>query len=374
MSTKIRRKNTSVITTVLEHTGRFTFTQVVRLLQRASAFRGRASTVRDKSDAATHSVGHFSPPAKEAIRFSHNPSLAFPNSEVDSVKQGSGASNQWQVTTNILGLTGSMGVLPYHYSELVLQRNKKRDRALMRYLDLFNHRLISLFYQASTKYRLPYTYEAHALTRNQLKSSKSNVDRQTFALLSLIGLGADHLQNRMLVRDESLIYYGGLLSLQVRTAQNLKQIISDYFSVPVSIEEFVGQWQDLIDDVRTRLPWDRHPQGQNSCLGRNSMLGKRGWFAQGKIKISIGPLSQQQHQQFAPGSTSTQTLNELVRLYLGMEREYEFEMLVNRKDINDRVALTKDQPPIMGWSTWLSGTDGATEAENQLVKISVSAH
>lgn len=374
MSTKIRRKNTSVITAVLKHADRFSFTQIVRLLQRASVFRSKAARNQDKNKAATHSVGHFSPPAKEAVRFSHNPSLAFPGSEVNKVEQGSGISTQWKVTTNILGLTGSMGVLPYHYSELVLQRNKQRDRALISYLDIFNHRLISLFYQASTKYRLPYTYEAHALTRNQLTSNQSNVDKQTFALLSLIGLGGDHLQNRMLIRDESLIYYGGLLSQQVRTAQNLKQIISDYFSVPVNIEEFIGQWQELIDDVRSRLPWDRHPLGQNASLGKNSMLGKRGWFAQGKIRIRIGPLSQQQHQQFAPGSASTQTLNELVRLYLGMEREYEFEMLVNRKDISDRVALTKDQPPIMGWSTWLSGANDSKEPDNQLVKISVSAH
>jgi len=341
----------------------------VRLLLRASVFRSRAG-----KKAQTHNVGRFSPPTKAAVRFTHNPSLAFPGAQVNSIKEDKPADGQWQISTNFMGLTGSMGVLPFHYSELVVRRLKKRDPAMARYFDLFNHRTISLFYQASTKYRLPQNYETHALTHTSKPNSRPSVDRHTFALLSLIGLGADYLQNRQLISDESVIYYGGLFSQQVRTAANLKQIIADYFSVPVTIDEFVGQWQELIDDVRTRLPWDRHPLGQNASLGRNTMLGKRGWFAQGKIRIRIGPLTEQQHLQFAPGTASTQALNELVRLYLGLEREYEFEMLVNRRDINQRIALSPKNPPIMGWSTWLSGSETTEGSGSEIVKIKVSAH
>lgn len=374
MSTSGRRKNTSVIARLTGETRKFSFVQAVRLLERSAVFGNRANT---ESRNALE-PGRFAPPTKESIRFSNNNGLAFPESEVAAIEeQSSGSSNRlWKLVTNFIGLTGAMGVLPFHYSELILKRLKKRDRAMASYLDLFHHRTTSLFYQASIKYRLPLQYESTRLDREPDKKRNGEyLDNHTFALLSCIGLSSGHLTNRSQIPDEALIYYGGLLSLQVRTADGLRQIIQDYFGVPVSIEEFVGQWQELIDDVRTRLPFPGHPLGQNACLGRNSMLGKRGWFAQGKVRIAIGPLTQDQHQSFAPGGKGMQALNDVSRAYLGNEREYEFEVLVNRKDINTRVALSKEEPPIMGWSTWLSGEQGERTQNNQnLMKITVSSN
>jgi len=377
MSSKSRRKSIAVVKTLADNIGRYSFIQVVRLLERSAVFKNRVKKGAQRDTGInTQRVGRFAPPNKEVVRFSSNPSLAFPENDIESItKQHTPQGNQyWKVLTNFIALTGSMGILPFHYSELLLRRLKQRDKAIARYFDLFNHRITSLFYQASIKYRLPLKYENEHL-HSEKKLVGSSYDNHTFALLSLIGLGGDHLSARHSIRDESLIFYSGLLSQQIRTASGLKQLISDYFSVNVSIEEFVGQWQDLIDDVRTRMPYDGHPHGQNSCLGRSSMLGRRGWFAQGKVRISIGPLTQHQHQQFAPGGNSMKALNELVRLYLGMEREYEFEMLVNRKDISDRVSLSKEAPPIMGWSTWLSGENSEqTQANKNLMKITVSSH
>ncbi len=373
MSSQSRRKNSSIIARLKQHTGRFSFIQVVRLLERSAVFGNRKKPGNADNE---NSIGLFSPPNKEALRLGNNPSMAFPGQEVQEVEEVTTANTpSWRLTTNFLGLTGSMGILPYHYSELTLQRLKSRDRAMVNYLNLFNHRIISLFYQASKKYRLPLSYEQQQLDLKKSSKPKSDVDDHTFAMLSLIGLGSERLQKRGSIADESLLYYGGLLSQQVKTASNLKQIIADYFSVPVNIEEFVGQWQDLIDDVRTRMPFDGMPFGQNACLGRNCMLGRRGWFAQGKVRIAIGPLNQSQHQAFAPGSNNMKALNEMVGLYLGMERDYEFNILVKRKEISQRVALSKSEPPIMGWSTWLSGDSISREqAGEQLLKITVSSH
>ncbi|SMF29807.1 type VI secretion system protein ImpH [Alteromonadaceae bacterium Bs31] len=374
MSSESWRKNTSVIAKLKQHTGRFSFIQVVRLLERSIVFRNKDK--QESSAENEHTVGQFSPPNKESIRLVGNPSLAFPIQEVEYIKESSTASEPtWQISANFLGLTGSMGILPYHYSELALQRLKKRDRSFINYLNIFNHRITSLFYQASRKYRLPLSYEQQHLDLQKASKPKSQVDNHTFALLSLIGLGSEGLQKRSSIADESLLFYGGLFCQQVRTAENLKQIIADYFSVPVNIEEFVGQWQDLIDDVRTRLPYEGMPLGQNANLGRNCMLGRKGWFAQGKVSISIGPLNQKQHQAFAPGSSNMKALNELVRLYLGMEHDYEFNILVKRKEISQRVSLSKEEPPIMGWSTWLSGDNASREqAGEQLLNITVSSN
>src|SRR4029077_2380484 len=117
---------------------------------------------------------------------------------------------------------------PHPYTELVRERIRQKDTALRDFLDLFNHRIISLFYQAWEKYRFAIAYE------------RGERDRFSHHLLDLIGLGTPGLQNRQHVPDDSLLYYSGLLAMNTRSAMALQQILADYFEVDVEIEQFVG--------------------------------------------------------------------------------------------------------------------------------------
>ena len=125
-------------------------------------------------------------------------------------------------------------------------------------------------------------------------------------------MGTSGLTNRLYTSDESLIYFSGLFSQKIRTATSLKQLLQSHFNIAVEIDQFVGQWHELIDDVRARLPDRNNPKGRNVCLGLTAMLGKKGWFAQGKIRIILGPLSKTQLKNFAPGTQALKALNELV--------------------------------------------------------------
>lgn len=370
MSTTGRRKNTSVISKLAEAPYKFSFLQAVRLLERSTVFDEKSHN--RKYTFNKQPVALFNPPNTEAIRFRNNHSLHFSSSEISKIIKikDTKDKNKWELSVNFMGLTGSQGVLPYHYSEMILNRLKIKDESLTHFFDLFNHRTISLFCQASNKYKLPVEYERKILNPPKTKLR----DNHTQVLLSLIGLGTKYLNNRLYIRDESLFYYSGLLSQKVKTSSGLKQIIRSYFSIPVEINEFVGQWQELIDDVRTRLPGNESPEGQNNQLGRSVMLGRNGWFAQGKINISLGPLTKKQLNIFSPGSKALKSLNEIVQIYLGMEYSYDFILKVKRNDIPKKIQLSSTANPIIGWNTWLSSDSNTVFGDKDTINIKISSN
>ncbi len=367
MSSTIRRKSTSLIQKLIKKPSEFSFIQAVRLLERFAFF----SSAKD-AKLARHPVARFTPPGSEVVRFHSKQSLAFPAAEISSVTVDISNSNQRQsqMLVNFMGLTGSNGILPYHYTELVLRRMKVKDKSMLHFLDLFNHRLVSLFYQSSVKYRLPIEYERKRIN----VSDQTRTDTHTKILLSLLGLGTRGLQDRLYTKDESLIYYAGLFTKKVRTAAGLKQIILNHFAIPVDIKEFIGQWQNLIDDVRTRMPGIACPRGQNNQLGRSVMLGNKGWFAQGKFRIILGPLSKQQLHNFAPGTATLRALDEIVRFYVNYEYDYDYVMRIRRADVPAHIHLNKEKMPVLSWNTWLSTRDNKYSQSNETVDIPVSAN
>lgn len=371
MSSQSRRKNSSVVEQLIESPHAYSFFQAVRILERATLLKSPNLALGERALRSRNPIAGFVPPTSETIRIATHQSFTFPNAELFSVERNNSAGQvQWLMQINFFGLTGCMGVMPYHYTELILQRLKQKDESLVHFLDLFNHRMASFFYQAATKYHLPIEYERKKLNVNNKKSH----DAQTQTLLSLIGLGTKGLNDRLHVKDESLLFYSGLLTQQVRTTNGLKQILQDYFAIPVKIQEFVGQWQELIPDIRTRISSRSQPKGQNAHLGQSTMLGHKGWFAQGKIRISLGPLNREQFYKFAPGTKALRALNDMVRMYVGIEHDYDFIIEVKRKDIPKQITLNKNASPIMGWNTWLSSPDKTNYDNNETLKITVSAN
>jgi len=362
MSTSSWRKNTTVIEKLRTHPYQFSFKQAVRVLERTNSYKNLLNNT------AIHAVGSFMPPQSECVHFTTRQSLSFPTAEVSAVNylhKHENHNNQWKMEVNFIGLTGSQGVLPYHYSETLLKRLKAKDKSMESFFNLFNHRTTSLFYQASIKYSVALQYERTRL------ANINHQDNFTKMLLSLVGLGTPHLNNRLYTKDESLLYYAGLFNNQVRSASGLKQILESHFQLPVQIKEFVGQWQELIDDVRTRLPFDGE-QGQNNQLGQNIMLGKQGWFAQGKINIILGPLSTQQLKKFTPNTSYLKALNEIVRLYLGFEHDYSFILQVHQKDMPESTNLAPNKGPILGWTTTLGKQRLQINQPDKIINIPVS--
>jgi type VI secretion system protein ImpH len=320
--------------------GSFDFFQAVRLVHRLQSGR--------------EMVGGFAQPVREALRFSVNNSLAFPAAQVADLDWAD--DGRARMNVNFMGLTGPMGLLPHSYTELIQERNRAKDHALQDFLDVFNHRSISLFYQAWEKYRFYVTYE-----RGQL-------DRFSHCIMSLVGLGTPGLEHRQRLSDMSLLYYSGLLSLQPKPALGLEQIIGDHFDVPVEIQQFVGAWHKLDPADQCGLEDDAY----SDQIGQGAVAGDEVWDLQSRCRIKLGPLTARQYASFLPAGDAWEPLRALTSFYAGGEIEFELQLVLRSAEVPPCV-LQGDGDGVqqLGWFSWIkSGATFARDPGDTLLLLS----
>ena len=298
-------------------------------------------------------VGGFGDPAREVARFAVNPSTAFPPGEIAALEELE--SGQPRMTVNFLGLNGPQGVMPLVYSAHVAERARAKDTATSAFLDMFNHRMISLFHRAWKKSRIT-AARGHEVD-----------DRFTGHLLDLIGLGTPGLQGRLELTDETLIYYSGLLGLQSRSAAGLEQLLEDYFGVRAEVEQFVGGWYALDEGTQCRLGDEDGASGQ---LGVGAVAGDEIWDLQARIRIRLGPMTRRQYERFLPTGDAYQALRELARFYTNDELDVDVQLVLARDEV-PACALGADDgvPPPLGWCTWLRSTAFQRDPDDTILTL-----
>lgn len=335
----------------------FDFFQAMRLLEKMSPERGQ--------------VGHESPPATEVARFRAQLALNFPASAIYEIERPTELTPAPTLTVTFLGLMGPSGILPRHYTEMLMRAKdvKGPERFVARdWFDLFNHRLISLFYRAWTKYRFWLAYERGECTQ-------AEPDLFTECLFSFIGMGTRSLRNRLRVavrpaadtgqrqrvlarvEDLALIYYAGLLSHRPRCAISLERLLADYFGVPVRVVQFQGQWLRLDPESQSQVSG----LDEKSALGMNAVVGDRVWDIRSKIRICLGPLGYERFASFLPDQSPAPQrkdffrLMHLVRLYVGPELKVDVQLILKASDIpRCKMLHERDKGPRLGWNTWMT--------------------
>ena len=300
----------------------FEFVQAVRLLRRFYPNRS--------------AVGLFQPPHSEVVRFGVRPTLTFPPSEIYELEQRDNAAPLMRV--HFMGTVGPLGVLPLYYTELVAERAAARDRSLRDFLDIFHHRIISLFYRAWEKHRFPIGYEL------------GDADRFSQYLLDVIGLGIPALQRRQQLQDYVLLFYTGLLVQQPHSAEGLELILQDHFGVPVRIEQFLGGWYRLDADSQCNL---EDAMADSQQLGFGTVVGDEIWDPQSRIRLVLGPLRLKEYLNFLPSGSAYVPLRTLVRFYAGDEFDFEAQLILRREDVPPcELGAAGEVAPQLGWVSW----------------------
>jgi type VI secretion system protein ImpH len=292
-------------------------------------------------------LGTAKGPADEPIRLSQEPELTFESASLTKFTYGANKGPH-RLSVRLLGLLGPNGPLPLHFTEYIKHRRRDYgDRTFAHFLDIFHHRMLTLFYRAWANNEPTVSYD------------RPEADRFGDYVGALAGLGMASLHKRDAIPDQTKFYYCGRLAAHTRCPEGLQAILTDYFNLPAAVEEFIGEWIDLPAQHICRLGIDK----TSASLGQSVVLGSRAWSCQHKFRIHLGPLEIDEYERFLPAGDRIGRLVPLVRNYIGDELAWDVRLILKHSDVP---STRLDGSNRLGWTTWLGERADATDA-NDLV-------
>lgn len=264
----------------------FGFFQAVRQLEAALAGHAR--------------IGHLGPVSEERLRLRPELGFAFPTGDIaaiDRLPERPGQPARYELVAGFLGIYGVSSPMPSYLTEdlLALEEGNPLQR---RFLDLFNHRLLSLFYRAWQKYRC---------ADIDMAGPNGAYTRRLVLLLGLEHL--PHVCDERLINLQ-LIRFAELLTQHPHSAIGLQTCLRRFFpGIPIEVEPCIAVWTAIPPDQRSRLGM------QGVSLGQDFWLGEDVCNRSTTFRVAIGPIGYRTFQDFLPGAARRQELEALIAVF-----------------------------------------------------------
>ncbi len=299
---------------------RFGFLQTLRQLECLQPDRPRIASSAKASD--------------DPIRLGQTPSMLFAPAELAALQRRE-AGRMPRLLVHFLGLLGPNGPLPLHLTDYARDRMRNSaDPTFARFLDLFNHRMLGLFYRAWGQAQPAVSFD------------RPDGHRFGVYLGALQGLGLPSDRNRDAMPDLLRLHYTGHLACQTRHPEGLRSILCGFLGLPVQIEEFIGHWLML----PANYCWRLGESPQTGALGQTTSIGARVWDHQSKFRIRVGPLGLADYQRLLPGGESLTRIKAIVHHYLGGQLIWDLNPVLKQPEVPE---IRLGQAGRLGWTTWL---------------------
>lgn len=279
-------------------------------------------------------LGESRRPVDDPVRLAQEPSLDFAPAALAALRFGAqGAPGR--LAQNVFGLLGPNGPLPLSLTEYAWERlNRHRDPTLNRFLDVFHHRMLSLFYRA------------WADAEPTVNFDRPDADTFGTYVASLFGLGMESLRDRDAMPDLAKLHFAGRFALHTRPSEGLEAILGALFRVPAAVREFIGEWLHLPESDWCLL--GRDPV--TGTLGVSATIGARVWAVHQKFRLVLGPMSLEDYERLLPGGEDLVRLHAVVRNYVGDELTWDLNLVLVGSEV-PRIELGRQGR--LGWTTWL---------------------
>ena len=296
--------------------------------------------------------------ADDPVRLCQDPELAFPPSSLASYSQPENEHSMPRLNVNFMGLFGPHGALPLHLTEYARERIRHHhDPTLVRFVDIFHHRMMSLFYRAWANARPTVSYD------------RPDSDRFKAYVGSMLGIGSPVFHERDELSDKAKLFYAGHFAVQTKHPDGLISIISNILRIQVKIVEFVGEWMSIQTSDQTRLGYSE----EIGVLGQSVLLGASVWGCQHKFRILLGPMQLPQYLALLPGGKGLAQLIAIVRNYIGDAYVWDAQLVLERNQVPKELclaasaeagALNGNGGAQLGWSMWLGPRNSQFDADD----------
>lgn len=278
----------------------------------------------------------------EALQIKANVSLATqasPVHHIDVLK----TQRKPIMWVNFLSLAGAQGPLEITYTEMVIERMRTKDTNFRDLLDIFNHRLASLW------------NKFHRMTKPSTTTKPAIQSALGQCFLGLSGcFTSSQTQKEKNLLHHFLLAYPFYFWQNQRTALGLQKLVQHHFGYPVRVDAFQGQWQSIHPHEQTRI--GQH-KGAWNALGRTSVLGQKIWQQNAGICITIGPLAYDTFYGFAPFNESNErflALYTFCRLIVPSTIAIKIEFMMDQTHKKSFYLGTHTKPEgYLGKNTWI---------------------
>lgn len=257
--------------------------------------------------------------------------LDFPPSTIGAADTD--AQGRLRLFVKFLGLLGPHGALPLSTTEETLHWQLANDEAFPRFLDIFNHRFLQLFFRA------------WADSRPVAQHDRPESDRFAAYVGSAIGLGSPPYHGLDAVPDPEKLAHAGLIGAQAKSASRLRGFLAGILKADVEIEQFVGM--RLVFD-----PADRTRLGAGHCsLGRDALVGAGVYSVEDKFRVVIVARDMAEFRRLLPSGDRCEMLADAVFFHLGDQFEWDVELALPVGEV-EPVSLGRSGH--LGWTSWMA--------------------
>lgn len=304
---------------------RFDYFTVLRHLERTFADRPR--------------IGDSAARREDFVQLGQDPFMDFPASNLARVVLND--DKPLKVFVKYLGLLGPQGALPLATTEEAYHYVLSQDDAFPRFLDVFNHRFIQLFFRA------------WADSRPIVQHDRPKADRFIAYIGSAIGIGSKPYQDLDSVPDAAKLGFAGLMGAQAKCASRLAGAVCGLFNVKAEVEEFVGS-RLMIEAAEWTILGGRYNR-----LGEDMLLGRTVFSVQDKIRVRIFTKNLAQYIRFLPTGDLCEPLADLVFFYNGEQLDWDVELAIPTGAV-EPIRIGKFGQ--LGWTSWMAPNWTSLEA------------